>query len=55
MPLHIYSCIIDNGWLSELGHVAYLGRELARAELALERGFRYVQDKALGKVRGRAK
>lgn len=51
----IYSAVIDSGWLSELSHAAYLGCELARAELALERGFRYVQDKAPGKVRGRAK
>lgn len=48
----IYSDIIERGWLSELSHAAYLGRELARAELSMEHGFKYVQDKAPGKVKG---
>lgn len=51
----IYSAIIDNGWLSELSHAAYLGRELALAELSLKYGFKYVQDKAPGKIKGAAK
>lgn len=51
----IYSAIIDKGWLSELSHAAYLGRELARAELSLKYGFTYVQDKAPGKIKGGAK
>lgn len=51
----IYSAVIANGWLSELSHAAYLGRELARAELSLKHGFKYVQDKAPGKVKGGAK
>ncbi len=51
----VYSSIIDNGWLSELSHAAYLGRELALAELSLKYGFKYVQDKAPGKIKGAAK
>lgn len=51
----VYSSIIDNGWLSELSHAAYLGRELALAELSLKYGFKYVQDKAPGKVKGETK
>ncbi len=45
----IYSTIIENGWITELSHAAYLGRELAKAELSLKHGFKYVQDKAPGK------
>lgn len=48
----VYSYIIDNGWLSELSHAAYLGRELAQAEISLKYGFKYVQDKAPGEVKG---
>lgn len=44
----IYSAIIENGWISELSHAAYLGRELAKAELSLKHGFKYLQDKAPG-------
>lgn len=51
----IYSAIIDKGWLSELSHAAYLGRELARAEHCMKHGVKYVQDKAPGKVKGGAK
>lgn len=46
----IYSTIIENGWITQLSHAAYLGRELAKAELSLEHGFKYVQDKAPGKM-----
>lgn len=42
----LYKNIIANGWVSELSHAAYLGRELAKAELSLQHGFRYVQDGA---------
>ncbi len=38
--------IVDNGWVTELSHAAYLGKELARAELSLKYGFKYVQDGA---------
>lgn len=47
----IYSTIVENGWVIELGHAAYLGRELAKAELSLEHGFKYIQDKAPGKIK----
>jgi tetrahydromethanopterin S-methyltransferase subunit A len=42
----IYSTIIENGWVTQLSHAAYLGKELARAELSIEQGVRYVQDGA---------
>jgi tetrahydromethanopterin S-methyltransferase subunit A len=42
----LYLNIIANQWVSELSHAAYLGKELARAELALQHGFKYVQDGA---------
>jgi len=40
----IYFTIIENGWVSELSHAAYLGKELEKAELSMKLGFRYVQD-----------
>ena len=40
----LYRAIIDAGWISQLSHTAYLGKELATAELALRHGFSYVQD-----------
>jgi tetrahydromethanopterin S-methyltransferase subunit A len=42
----IYSGIIHHGWVTELSHAAYLGKELARAELSLQFGFKYIQDGA---------
>ncbi|TNF52386.1 DUF4346 domain-containing protein [bacterium] len=42
----IYLTIIDNNWIIDLGHAAYLGKELARAELSLQQGLAYVQDGA---------
>lgn len=42
----LYLTIIENGWVSQLSHAAYLGKELARAELSLVHGFPYVQDGA---------
>jgi len=42
--LEIYSTIVRNGWVTVLGHAAYLGRELAKAELALRRGWTYEQN-----------
>jgi tetrahydromethanopterin S-methyltransferase subunit A len=38
--------LIRNGWVSKLEHAAYLGRELARAELALRRDQPFTQDMA---------
>ncbi len=45
--LRVYSTIIRNGWVSVMGHAAYLGRELAKAELALRYGWTYEQNKDL--------
>lgn len=42
----IYMTIIQNGWVTKLSHAAYLGKELAKAELSLKLGFKYVQDGA---------
>ena len=42
----IYKTIIENGWVTELSHAAYLGRELAKAELSLQHKFRFIQDGA---------
>ncbi len=43
---NLYSTIIKNDWVTELGHAAYLGKELAKAELSNQLGFRYIQDGA---------
>jgi tetrahydromethanopterin S-methyltransferase subunit A len=40
----LYRMIIENGWITELTHAAYLGKELEKAELSLKLGFKYVQD-----------
>ena len=40
----LYLAIIDQGWIGELSHAAYLGKELTKAELSLRLGFKYVQD-----------
>lgn len=42
----IYWTLIENGWVTQLDHSAYLGEELARAELSMKLGFKYVQDQA---------
>ncbi|MCI0612110.1 hypothetical protein L0244_03890 [bacterium] len=42
----IYSTLIRNGWVSQLSHAAYLGKELAKAELSIAHDFKYVQDGA---------
>ncbi len=42
----IYWTAIEKAWVSQLTHAAYLGKELARAELALTLVFDYVQDGA---------
>lgn len=42
----LYTSAIDAGLVSRLDHAAYLGRELTRAERALQDGERYVQDRA---------
>ncbi len=40
----IYSTLVDKGWVTELSHAAYIGKELARAEMSLKSGVRYIQD-----------
>ncbi|MGI9341345.1 MAG: DUF4346 domain-containing protein [Gammaproteobacteria bacterium] len=40
----IYLTIVRNGWVSKLDHAAYIGKELAKAELSVEHGFDYLQD-----------
>jgi len=42
----IYATLLRHGWVTELSHAAYLGRELTKAELSLKYGFRYIQDGA---------
>lgn len=44
----VAATVIEQGLVSRLDHAAYLGRELARAELALRSGAPYRQDVALG-------
>lgn len=42
----VYSVAIEEALVGRLDHAAYLGRELARAEHALEEGTAFVQDRA---------
>lgn len=49
----LYWTIIENNWVTQLSHAAYLGKELAKAELSIKNarltdgeGFKYVQDGA---------
>jgi tetrahydromethanopterin S-methyltransferase subunit A len=42
----IYWTIIRNGWVTQLSHAAYLGKELAKAELSIKLGVKYIQDGA---------
>ncbi len=46
----ICSSIIERQLISRLDHAAYVGRELARAERALQTGERFVQDRASGEL-----
>ena len=40
----IYLTMVRNGWVSKLDHAAYIGKELAKAELSIRCGFDYLQD-----------
>lgn len=40
----LYMTIIQNGWITQLSHAAYLGMELEKAELSIKLGFKYTQD-----------
>lgn len=42
----LYLTIVNNGWATQLSHAAYLGKELEKAQLSIELGFKYVQDAA---------
>lgn len=42
----IYWTIIRNDWVTQLSHAAYLGKELAKAELSIKIGVKYTQDGA---------
>jgi tetrahydromethanopterin S-methyltransferase subunit A len=46
----IASTIVERGFVTQLDHAAYLGRELAKAEAALSDGITYEQDGALGRL-----
>jgi dihydropteroate synthase-like protein len=43
----VYAKIIELGLVSREDHVAYLGSELAKAEIALRTGKEYIQDRAM--------
>ena len=43
----VYSTIIKLGLVSIENHAAYLGSELAKAEIALRTGKEYIQDRAM--------
>lgn len=43
---NIYWTIIENEWVTELSHAAYLGKELTHAEVSMKLGTKYIQDKA---------
>jgi tetrahydromethanopterin S-methyltransferase subunit A len=49
-PGAICATIIERQLITRLDHAAYLGRELARAERALDTGEAYVQDRASGEL-----
>jgi tetrahydromethanopterin S-methyltransferase subunit A len=42
----LYWTLIANSWVTKLDHAAYLGKELARAELSLKTGLDFEQDGA---------
>jgi len=46
----ICATLIENRLVSQLDHDAYLGREIVKAEISLSSGWKYVQDKAQGKL-----
>ncbi|MBU0762237.1 MAG: DUF4346 domain-containing protein [Candidatus Altiarchaeota archaeon] len=41
----IYRTILGNGLISRIDHAAYVGYELAKAEIALKNGLKYEQDR----------
>ncbi len=49
-PLEIYMTIIKKGLVENMGHAAYLGREIQKACIALKHNLEYVQDDELNIV-----
>lgn len=49
-PAAVSAALIERSFVSRLDHAAYLGRELARAEMSLRSGDPYVQDRAPGEL-----
>ena len=47
VPIEIYMTIIKKGLVENMGHAAYLGREIEKACLALKNNLNYVQDDEL--------
>ena len=45
----VYAKIVEMGLVTKLNHAAYLGSELAKAEVALKTGKEYIQDRTLFK------
>lgn len=46
----IAATAVECGFVTRLDHAAYLGRELAKAEVSLKTGALYEQDAALGNL-----
>jgi tetrahydromethanopterin S-methyltransferase subunit A len=46
----IAATVVEHGLVTQLDHAAYLGRELAKAEAALQSGVAYEQDAAQGRL-----
>ena len=42
----LYKKIIDDGWITEMKHAAYLGMELEKAKNSLKNKTHYIQDSA---------
>lgn len=45
-PAHVVGTLLEEGLVTRADHAAYLGRELTLAQLALDEGAPYVQDRA---------
>ncbi len=45
-PRALYLRLIEEGWVTEMSHAAYLGKELVKAEISLKTGAVFVQDAA---------
>ncbi len=45
-PRALYLKIIEEGWVTEMSHAAYLGKELIKADYSLKSGVPYTQDAA---------